>query len=102
MRIFKKNIARGQRGWALCLIPLILGVACARAPHRLTAPRYVLVARPDRVPALIDGSPRPCPECRPVNGQPMWKFTARDILRDQVQHVEKDDYIDYLLELIGE
>lgn len=30
----------------------------------------------------------------------MWKFTERDFIADKQKHIEKDDYIDYLLKLL--
>lgn len=32
------------------------------------------------MPAVVDGSPLPCPECEPINGQPTLKISERDFV----------------------
>ena len=86
-------------GLVIGLIPSILGLGCGM--HRLiVSPEFIVQKRPEKVPAMIDGSPKPCPECESVEGQRMWKMTERDFLQDKKKHIEKDDYIDYLLFLV--
>lgn len=75
---------------------LILGLGCS-STKKIVAPEFIILPRPEKRPEMLDASPKPCPECEPVNGQNMWKFTERDFLLDKKKHIEKDKYIDYLL-----
>lgn len=79
---------------------MILGLGCNHK-RPIVSNQLVLLPRPTSRPAVVDKSPKPCPECTSVNGQKMWKFTERDFLLDKEKHLEKDDYIDYLLEIIS-
>lgn len=60
-------------------IPLILGPACADR-HRVTTSNFVLIPETDPMPAIVDGSPLPCPECELINGQPALKISERDFV----------------------
>lgn len=84
---------------ASILILTTLGAACS-AHRRIHDSHFILATRPTTRPATIDGSPKPCPECSPVNGQKMFKFTERDFIADKKKHIEKDDFITYLLDLL--
>lgn len=79
---------------------MTLGTGCVNSQKRIQDSIYVLAERPQKVPLMIDGSPKPCPECASIDGQKMWKFTERDFKSDKEKHIEKDDYIDYLLSLV--
>lgn len=94
----KSVIKKERSSLALLLILMILGVGCAS--HRaIIRPRYVMESRPVPRPTLIDHSPKPCPECLPINKQKMWKLTERDFVKIKVKLTELDDYIQYLLDL---
>jgi len=75
-------------------------MACASNHKKIQTSTYILEPRPEKMPKLQDGSPEPCPECEAIDGQPMLKFTVRDFVADKKKHIEKDDYIDYLQELL--
>lgn len=81
---------------------MILGQGCASKKSVNTDYKIQLQERPASRPAVVDGSPKPCPECEKVSGQPMWKFTERDFIKDKEAHAEKDDYIDYLIGIIDD
>lgn len=81
------------------LILTILGLGCMN--HRLIVkPDFMIQTRPQKLPKMLDGSPKICLECNSINGQVMYKFTEQDFLSDKKKHIEKDDYIDYLLNLL--
>lgn len=84
-------------------ILLILGVGCSKA-GRTTPPGYILRDRPNNRPTIVDNSPILCPEtiCKRINGQRVFLFTERDLLQNKKNHIEKNDYIDYMIDLVSE
>ena len=79
---------------------MTLGQACSQGIGSIAPPKYIIDPAPDARPKMMDGSPLFCPECQPVSGERMWKFTERDFVAVKKKIKEQKLYIEYLMSFI--
>lgn len=84
----------------MLLMSLILILGCVGPRKRIDYNTFVLVERPSAIPETIDSTPIKCPECAPINNQPMIKMSERDFIKIKKKLMELDDYSEYLIDII--
>lgn len=83
----------------MILLMVTLGQNCANSKKSANF-GVILEKKPDVMPAVVDGSPKPCPECESVNDQKMWKMTHRDFKIIKIKLAEQEDFIIYLIDIV--